>query len=315
MSTVRTVTLSPGFDHVVAVDALRPGDVTQVISWQREPAGKGVNAARALRYLGADTVAYTLVGEPERGIFEAALDADGIRHATFGVPQSTRDNLTLSIKGSNSIAAHAAGPRLSNVPESTFEALFEKLLQDISPGDVVTFNGSLPTGADPSIWARWACKLRGSGIKLVVDTSGPALGHMLQVGGFHAAMPNQTEINDIPGLSADGDPLQRAEAALRLLHQSGIPEPMVTLGAMGVLHLVDGKPRRSTCTVAVPRVVVGAGDAFLAGYCAALVRSDWGDCPVLTGLAAAAAHVSGASRNGFAPAARDALLRTASQRI
>ena len=313
MSTIRTVTLSPGFDHMVRLDALTPGATSRVLSWRAEPAGKGVNVARALRYLDADATAYALVGDGEHGAFGAALAADGIAHVLVGVPQATRNNLTLSIDGDGAMASHATGPRMRDVPGALIDALFGQLAEDVVAGDIVCFNGSLPTGANPATWANWSGVLRRKGATLVADVQGEALAGVIQGGGLQAVKPNEDEMQAIPGIPAAGDPLQRARVAVALLQAAGVADPMVTLGARGVVHLVDGKPRLSCCRVDRPRVAVGAGDAFLAGYCMTLMGRERGAQPVLAGLAVAAAHVGGAMRDTLAPAARAASARITSE--
>lgn len=57
-----------------------------------------------------------------------------------------------------------------------------------------------------------------------------------------------------------------------------------------------------------PRVVVGAGDAFVAGYGAALDTAAWAHLdPTTVGLASAAVHVAGTSAAERAAATRSAL--------
>lgn len=93
---IRTVTLSPGFDHEVHVDRIDPGEVGRVISWRVHAAGKGMNVARFVKALGTEAHAYSLVGTVDEERFRKAAAADGVYVDTFTVPGQTRDNLTLT---------------------------------------------------------------------------------------------------------------------------------------------------------------------------------------------------------------------------
>lgn len=291
--TVRTVTMSPGFDHDVVVDRIDQGAVGSVLRWNTHASGKGLNVSRAVHALGGDTVAYALVGSSDRAAFTALAARDGFTVRSATVDQPTRNNLTLRIDSSGTGAGHAAGPRFSDVPESAIQELFDLLLHDVSHGDVVTFNGSLPNGLRPTAWADMAGKVRDKGALLFADVQGQALRQLLETGLVRAAKPNYEESTDL----ADGGEKSRiktAVAAIRRMHSVGVVDPIVTLGPLGAVHIDDGVVVRSQCPPDTTRVEVGAGDAFVAGYCSAVDVAVWKQhSPVALGLATASAHVDG----------------------
>jgi len=285
---IRAVTLSTGFDHMVHVDHIEPGGVGHVLSWVTQASGKGIGVARAVHQLGAPCVAYALVGEIGSDRFRAQVEADGIDVRIFSAPGRVRDNLTLTNDNVAALAGHAVGSRLTSVPSEVVDALVDCLIADIQPGDIVTLNGGLPGGPSVDTWARIAEQAYSEGATVIADIQGEAFVSAVATGKVSAAKPNEEEVRALPGV-AGADSLEAAVAGVRALRGFGVADPMVTLGARGVVHIVDDTICLSHCPVADPRLVVGAGDAFLAGYCAGLGGTD----PVRFALAVAAAHVSG----------------------
>lgn len=285
--TIRTVTMSPGFDHVVHVDQMSPGGVARVLAWDTLAAGKGVNVARAASELGAECVAYSLVGESDRNQFVDSIAECGASAEVVAVPGRTRQNLTLAIGESDAIAAHAVGQRLS-ANDHYANRLIASVVEQTQPGDIVSFNGALPQGVRPEIWSEAALAVTERKATVVADVQGAALIAVLESGVAKMAKPNEEEAQELPISSEAGN----SAAAVFWMRDQGVADPIVSVGAGGVLHLVDGSVTRSWCTVAVPRVVVGAGDAFVAGYCATLDNSAVvGHDPIDIGLASAAVHV------------------------
>lgn len=295
MRTLRTITLNSGFDDTFSVSDVEWGGVERVRSYASVPSGKGVNAARAARALGTPVCAYSLVGEPDLEAFGGALRAEGIEHRLVGVPGPTRHNLTLVPGDGGRIAAHmvAEGFRLAD-PRPVADLLAE-VVADCRPGDVLSCNGSVPVGVPVSVWADAVLRVRDRGVTVVVDAQGEAMLHALQTGAVAVATPNEQEVAQLPGAGTD------VAAALSALAGYGVSAPVVTLGARGAAFLHDGVVRRASCPVAHPRVAVGAGDAFIAGACSALLREATDPAELVSaGLAAAAAHVGGLSGAAFA---------------
>ena len=307
--TLRTVTLSPGFDHVVTIDRLAPGDVGRVLSWQVFASGKGVNVARTAAALGVAGVAYSLVGEADSDEFDSMVETYGVRPVTVRVPGGTRRNLTLGLELPGYVAAHAVAPRL-RAEASHAEELIARLVADVQPGDIVTLNGAVADGVPTSIWAEAGSAVHRRGAIVLADVQDQPLRELLSAGVVSMAKPNQAEAQALLENAVGGDMLRVAAEALNIMKQRGVEVPVVTLGDSGVAHLKDGQQVHTFCPVDVARLVVGAGDAFMAGYCVALEGGAWREHdPVALGVAVAAAHVSGAADRTLPPATRSALGR------
>ncbi|MBX7132460.1 MAG: hypothetical protein K1X67_07255 [Fimbriimonadaceae bacterium] len=307
--TVRTVTLSPGFDHVVVTDSPEELDTGRVVSWRILAAGKGLNVARFLHYLECPAVAYSLVGEDDTGRFRKLAAESGVVTVLESVPGGIRNNLTISTS-SQKPAVHMVGPRLAVGDSRPAERLVEKLLRDVEPGDLVTFNGAVPDGVRSDIWAQAAAALRDSGAAILADVQGVPLMQLLTMPGLIMVKPNEDEVLTLPSVRPSMTPLERGIAGVLALEDLGVQRPMVTLGGQGLVALDRGNPVRISCIVERPRVFVGAGDALLAGYCLAAVRDGLEECRIdglRFGVATAAAHVSGAELVNLALAARKRL--------
>lgn len=294
--TIRTVTFNPGFDHNVIVDRIDPGLVGSVLSWRTLAGGKGLNVSRAVSAMGGKTVAYALVGATDRVGFTRLAVRDGYSLVCVAVEgASTRHNLTLRVgPAGEAPAGHAAGPRFSDVPAELLEELLNLLASDIEPGDLISFNGSLPDGSAPQAWADAAEVVNDRGALLVADVQGLAMLRLLETGYVLAAKPNEDEAREFIGTKNDLTTFESAIVAVRRMHTLGVVDPVVTLGRLGALHLREDVIVHSTCLSDSPQVEVGAGDVFVAGYCVVLSGQRWTEfTPVDVGLAAASAHVDG----------------------
>ena len=298
MSVLRTVTLNSGFDDTFTVSGLDWGGVGRVRSFRSVPSGKGVNAARAASALGVPVRAYSLIGQDDAATFSAQLQSEGIEHRLVAVPGRTRHNLTLVPESADRVAAHLVAEGFQLPDAQPVAALADRLLQECRPGDVVSCNGSAPGGVPVTVWADLVTALRGADVTVVLDVQGEAMLRALAAGPVALAKPNESEIAALPGVEPDGpDPVADA---LRYLVGAGVQHPVVTLGAAGAAFLRDGRVHRASCPVERPVVAVGAGDAFLAGVCAAIVAGRGGTADlVAAGLAAAAAHVAGLTGDGL----------------
>ena len=294
MGVLRTVTLNSGYDDHFVVSRLEWGGVGRVEWFRSVPAGKGINAGRVAHQLGVPACVYSLVGRRDLPDFSARLSAEGLAHRLEPVESTTRHNLTLTQVEASTLAAHTVGDGYHLPDTSAADALVARLIAETGPDDVVTLNGALPAGLPPEIWRDAARDVAATGARVVVDVQFTALVRVLEAGRITAAKPNESELLDLPGVRPDMGPPDAVGAALRALANFDVEFPLVTLGARGVAHMADGVVRVSRCPVELPRKAVGAGDAFVAGLCAALLGAGpAGAAPMDLGLATAAAHVAG----------------------
>lgn len=292
MGTLRTVTLNTGYDDYYTVTGMAWGGLGRMEDYRSVCSGKGISCARTAVALGLPTRAYALVGAHDISHFSAQLTAERIDHELLAVPGRTRHNLTLLDGHGREVGAHFVAAGFTLEGPSVVAPLFERLLDDVEPGDVVTLNGSTPVGLPDTTWADLARACLDRGARVVVDAQKAAFRAALDVPGLTAFKPNDSEIDALPGI-ADAPADERVPLALQQLAATGVEIPLVSLGERGVAFLRDGAPQVMACPVDDPVASVMAGDAFVAGLAQGVLAGRDAEACLRHGLAAAAAHVAG----------------------
>jgi len=257
-----TVTLNPSLDRTVEVGRLDRGDVVRTGAPLLEPAGKGVNVARALTAHGVHSVAVLPVGGREGAELSALLDAAGVSARYVPVSGRTRSNLTVAEPGGTVTKLNEPGLALSHDDLTAITAVVRATAEDAT---WIVVSGSLPPEISTATFARFVDDVRRTGAKLAVDTSGDALSAAVDARP-DLLKPNLAELAELAGRPLDtlGDVVAAAEA----VRASGVGTVLVSLGAEGAVLVGPDGVVVGTSHVAVPRSTVGAGDSFLAGYLA-----------------------------------------------
>ena len=259
-----TVTLNPAIDETIFVERLSPGTVHRALGYHRQPGGKGINVAAMLARAGLDVLATGLLGREGAEFFERFFEARGIRDGFVRVPGETRPGIKIVDRVPGETTDLNLPGRAPQAAE--LDALEEVLGAHVAPGLWVVVSGSLPPGVGSDYLAGLVRTVRSRGGHVAVDTSGAALAAAAEAG-VDLVKPNRAELAELVGrdLAAFGDVLEAAAA----LHEK-IPHVVVSLGHEGALFHM---PELGVMAGAPPVEVVstvGAGDALLAGYLAAL---------------------------------------------
>ena len=260
---IYTVTLNPSIDCVMAVGGIEAGATNRALSQELRFGGKGINVSRALARLGIASVALG---------FTAGFTGEALaKHTSETEPLITPDFIALregvtrvnvKLLGEAETEINAPGPR---VGAEEANALLTKL-DALGEGDTLVISGSLPAGLHAGFYARMLARVRGKGVRAAVDASGEALEACLPFRPF-LVKPNRQEIEALFGAGADP-----AECAVRL-RDAGAQNALVSLGADGaVLACEDGGVLSAPALPCEGGCAVGAGDAMLAGFLAALMR-------------------------------------------
>lgn len=296
---IRTITLNTGFDELYTVSGFSFGGVGDVLEHTTLASGKGFNVARVVGLLGERVKAYGLVGSLDRDEFASRLGGEELPAGLVAVPGRTRRNLTLLDVDGRRPAAHFKGPGFKLENDAPFRALLELLGGEIEAGDLVTLNGSTPKGLSAVVWAECGRLAIEKGARLIVDVSGEPLRRVLEQCRALACKPNEEEMGVLTGNLPEQE--QAARLALEFMSSHEVTLPTVTLGQDGLRFVADGEFWSARCDVTNARVVVGAGDACVAGLAVAFVR---GVAPLSDiarhGVAAATVHVRGETHSNFA---------------
>ncbi|WP_238015263.1 1-phosphofructokinase [Dactylosporangium sp. AC04546] len=278
-----TVTLNPSLDRAVEIGALTRGEVIRATAAHLDPGGKGVNVSRALLANGVPSVAVLPCGGDEGNQLVRLLKAEGVEVLAVPISGRTRSNITLAEPDGTVTKVNEPGPAMF---DAEFDEVTDRVLTRAGTADWVVLCGSVPPGLPADAYAQLCRRLRNAGIRVAVDTSGPALREAARAGAT-LLKPNRDELAEVVGkpLADLGDVV----AAAQQLRAWGAGTVVASLGADGaVLVDADGVVTGS-CPVTRPRSTVGAGDALLAGFLAAGAQ---GAAALAEGVAWGAAAVS-----------------------
>ncbi|EYT79232.1 phosphofructokinase [Streptomyces sp. Tu 6176] len=255
-----TVTPNPSLDRTYEVPSLDRGEVVRATGERVDPGGKGVNVSRAVAAAGRRTVAVLPLGGAPGALVADLLDAQGIEVAPVPVAGATRSNIALAEADGVLTKINAPGPELTAAEQ---EALLESVRRRSRGADWIACCGSLPRGLAPSWYADLVARAHTAGVRIALDTSGPALLAALRAGP-DVVKPNAEELAQATGrpLATVGDAVRAAQE----LRGLGARAVLASLGADGQL-LVDGAGVWfGAARVDSVRSNVGAGDSSLAGF-------------------------------------------------
>lgn len=276
-----TMTPNPSLDHTVEVEYLRRGHVLRADRTHVDPGGKGVNVSRALATHGRKTTAVLFAGGAEGARLTELLDEQGVAVLEVPVPGVTRTNLTLAEPDGTVTKVNLPGPDCGDAEGA---ALLDAVLAACGEDtEWIAGCGSLPPGAAEDSYARLVIRAHRAGVRVAVDSSGPALRRCL------AARPDLVKPNREELAECAGFPVSTLGAAIRAageLRARGARAVLASLGPDGAVLVDEHGAIHGEAAVDAARSSVGAGDALLAGFLAA----DGGDRAALaTALAWGAA--------------------------
>jgi 1-phosphofructokinase len=277
-----TVTLSPSLDRTIEIPALARGEVIRATSSSVEAGGKGVNVSRALLANSVPSVAVIPLGGAVGDELATLLKAEDVEMTVVPVKEATRSNVTLSEPDGTTTKVNEVGSPLTR---EEIDHVEETVCQLARADDWVVLSGTLPAGAANDTYARFVRRLTQRGVKVAVDTSGPALAESL------AAAPTLIKPNRDELAEAFEGPINTfadVAAAANSLRTRGAGAVLASLGGDGAI-LADGQLCAAVCPVPDRRSTVGAGDCLLAGFLAAGAS---GQQALLTAIQWAAASVA-----------------------
>lgn len=264
---IATVTLNPALDETVYLERLLVGDANRVIRTETDAGGKGINASRMLRNLGAETIALGLIGGSTGGFIEFALHQEGVETDFIRVANETRTNI--QIQTSDGAPPTALNQRGAPVEREELERLVDRVAAVAEISDFVIFGGSVPPNVPVDIYERLINRVEEKGAHAALDAEGHFLLEGIQATPY-MIKPNQAETERIlrRNLPEDEDVIKAAKE----LHARGIELVVISLGKRGAIAATS-----EGVWDAVPPPVdvistVGSGDSMVAGITLALAQ-------------------------------------------
>lgn len=288
---VATLTMNPAIDGSCEAEQVFPTHKIRTHEERYDPGGGGINVARVLARLGHDLwpaaveVIY-LAGGATGALLDELLDQHGLERFRIPIHDHTRQSLA--------VYERVSGKEFRFVPdgplirEEEWRAAFDRVA-GLDHGWLVA-SGSLPRGVPVDFYARLAAGLSGRDVRLVVDTSGPALAAALEQGGLYLVKPSLGEFETLVGRKLDGAQ-DVGEAAMDMVRAGKAAHVAVSMGHEGaVLAHAGGVIVRPALEVQV-KSATGAGDSFVGGMVHGFLRGEDAAGAFRWGMAAGTAAV------------------------
>jgi len=281
--------LSPAWQQVLVFDRLRLGEVNRAREVHWFPAGKVVNAARAVcrlhrRGLGRPSRGLTILGGPAGEAVRRASEADGIDLAWVPSASPTRICTTIVCVGAEGVTELVENAR--PVPPGELEEFRRRFRAEAGLAQAVILIGSLPAGVPEDYYLSL---LGGVRAPVILDARGPEMLAALEARPL-LVKPNREEL-----AKTFGDPLEseaQEKAAMEDLQGRGARWVVVSEGRKGALVLGEGKFLRFRPPAVQALNPIGSGDCMAAGIACALTSGADMVEAIRTGIAAGAENAT-----------------------
>ena len=255
-----TLTLNPAFDVHCSTEHFEAFRENFASIRSHQAGGKGINISRALTACGMENHALMVLGEENRDSFLADA-APRLFHTTvITVPGRIRENMTLHSDDGKETRISFGGFQATD----TLTAELEDALRNLTNAEtVLTVTGRNTDGLDLEAVKNLLKDAQARGTRLVIDSRSFDLKDLRELKPW-LIKPNQEEISQYLGREING--FKEVLEAARLLHDGGIANVMISLGADGALLVCD----EGSWTAVPPAVqvvsTIGAGDSSIAGF-------------------------------------------------
>ena len=256
-----TVYLNPTIDKTEYFDEFQIGGTNRPVKSIVNGAGKAVNVSVVLASLGEENTCAGYLCADDSGIIMDRLKRHDVKCCFEEISGISRINTKIFDYSKHEITEiNESG---SPVGTEDMDRIKNKILALPSPGDTVIFTGSLPAGADDSIYADMISVLERRDVFCVLDASGYALSKGVEQQP-DLIKPNYDEFHDLSGVWLD-DLSAIPDILVNFALEKNIKYVALTLGGKGAF-LTDS----ANVFYAEPMRVeilstVGAGDSMVAG--------------------------------------------------
>jgi len=243
----------------------RAGETLPGEAFFTAPGGKGANQAVAVARLGGSVAMVGNVGDDAYGQqLRKALEREGVDCQAVSVCEGVSSGVALITVDAASQNCIVIIPGGNGLLTPQLVQRFDKLLQ---AADVIICQLEVP--AETVAWAL----ARGHELgKRVILNPAPATGPLPSTwfGHIDYLTPNESEAEALTGITVtdQGSALRAGERLLQL----GAGKVIITLGAQGALLVTAQGHQHFPAPVVQPVDTTAAGDTFVGGFAAALVR-------------------------------------------
>jgi len=287
---ILTITLNPTVDFSTTAPHTSPDRKLRCTEPQIDPGGGGINVARAVRLLGGQATSLIAIGGPTGARLLELLALEGVPTVAFQGPGETRQSTSV-IDASSGAQYRFVTPGPSWT-EPDVERGLRSIDQAAGDGTLVVLSGSQPPGVAKDFPSILASHVAGRKARLIVDTSGPALHHLVSEPreAIYALRMDAEEAEGLAGrpLPAAAD---TADFARSIVDRGVARTVIIARGADGsVLASAAGRWHSVGPTVKVVSRV-GAGDSFVGAFTLAIAQDQPPEVALAHGTAAATSAV------------------------
>jgi 1-phosphofructokinase len=269
------VTLNPALDVELYLKKPASGKIGEVLFSDVEAGGKALNIARYLKKSRTPFEVWLGTGggtHPTHVLFQALLKREKLPVHFLSAQAPVRLNVVVE-KGGHKEKFNHPGFELDLTAFGKFDRTLRR-------DDLLVLTGRLPQGMNPRLYGSWVSAYGEKGVRVALDTSGKALREALGAGAWFFKV-NLFEFSE--GVQKKYRNLEQVAKDIPKFLKAGLLHGAVTNGAEGAVVWNGPVACRVKSTQKVMgRMVVGAGDAFLAGYLKAFRdRQRFWDCAKL----------------------------------
>ncbi len=294
-----TVTLNAALDRTLTVPNFQRGQRHRSSSVLTLAGGKGINVARALKRLDVPVVATGLAGGRTGTRIVEELTAEAILNDFVRIKEESRTSTAVVDPTTGTYTeVNEWGPRVS---PGELEVLLEKLVYLSRGAEYVVFAGSLPRAVSEDFYAEAIRELNRRSVRVVLDTESAPLRFGTE------AEPELVSPNQLEAEGLVGQELEEPEdflMALDAIADMGARNVQITT-ERGCYALIREKRRvrrfRAVAPVLEAVSAVGAGDALLAQYLAAMLEGQPAEDALRLAVAAGSASVLEVGAGRFEP--------------
>jgi 6-phosphofructokinase 2 len=254
----------------------------------KHPGGGGINVARVLHRLGASCLAVYPAGGVTGERHRQLLHAEKVRSHVVAIAQETRESFSVhELSTGQDFRFVLPGPTLS---DAECQACFDYVATHL-PKQLLVLSGGLAPGVPTDLYARLSQLAKSRGLRVLIDTHGPALTQALQVG-VYAFKPSLREFRELTGLALPDAPSQKA-AAQALVHSGQVEVVALSLGEAGAMWVTAQQALIAPSLPVTVRTTIGAGDSFVGGWLWSLLQGHNATQQFRSAMAASAAALLG----------------------
>jgi tagatose 6-phosphate kinase len=262
MKKILTVTLNPVLDRRYELSRVERGSPNRVAGAVCSAGGKGVNAAKVLKQLGAKEVLATGVCGGLTGAYVVSeLQKAGVQTEFLEVSGVTRSGVNIFERETGVQTEFLEpGGAITEGEAAAFLRLFERLL---GGAESVIIAGSCTPGFSADIYARLTRLAKAKNAKVFLDAEGELLKNGIAELPYFVK-PNEREVSALCGGGAFD--FEKALRAAKEYVSRGVKYFLLSLGAEGAVMVTEGGVLKAVPEKISALNTAGSGDAATAGF-------------------------------------------------